>query len=116
MEITKLPKWAQEHIKGIARQRDAAVRALNEYVDNQTPSPIFVDDYVCTGEGRGSSSKRRYVQGNNLTIEHQGVRLYITLRDRQIDLQWGNGVGIGEVALIPSSFQIARLVSKENMR
>lgn len=36
--IAKLPKWAQEHIADLQRQRDAAIEALENIVDTQTPS------------------------------------------------------------------------------
>ena len=39
--LLKLPAWAQEHIKELERERDIAIRALNDYVDNQTESAIF---------------------------------------------------------------------------
>jgi len=35
-QISKLPRWAQDHIKDLARQRETALEALNSHVDNQT--------------------------------------------------------------------------------
>jgi hypothetical protein len=42
-QFEKLPKWAEEHIKTIQRERDNAVRALNDYVNSQTPTEIYID-------------------------------------------------------------------------
>jgi hypothetical protein len=116
MDINKLPKWAQTYIRNIERERETAIRVLNEHIDNQTLSPIYVDDYECTGEEQGPSIKRKYIQSNKITIEHQGVELGIILRDESIDIQWSSERCLGDVAFIPASYQAARLVSKKNMR
>jgi hypothetical protein len=68
-DFTKLPKWAQKYIEDIERERDVAVRALNEFQDADTPSPYWVDEYVCTGEQQGPSNKRRYIQGHRMTVQ-----------------------------------------------
>lgn len=116
-DITKLPKWAQEHIKDIQRQRDIAVRQLNKFCDNQTESRIFVDDAPCTGEGKGPKRKRHYIQSDKVAIMHKGVQLEIICREHYINIHWGPpGYGMDEIAFIPDSYQSARLVSKENMR
>jgi len=119
-QIQKLPKWAQDHIKEIQQQRDTAVRVLNEYVDDQEPSDFYVDDGVCTGEECGPSFKRRFIQTHCISIEYAGVLLEVRTRQdaKSIDLSWGNpNAGtVPEIAMIPSSHQQARLVSKENMR
>jgi len=117
-DVTKLPKWAQEYIRKVERERDTAVRALNEYVDNQTPAPFYIDELESIGEQRGPSQLRRYIQAHGMRVHHAGVYLDITLRDGEIDLQWnGNSsFSLSEIAFIPSSHQSARLVAKENMR
>jgi hypothetical protein len=116
MDTNKLPKWAQEHIEKIERERDQAIKALNEYVDNQTVSPFYVEDYVSTGEERGPSYKRSYIQTHKMTIEHEGVELNVLLREGYIDLQWnGMKYHLDIVAFVPTSFQSAKLVSKENL-
>ncbi len=119
MNIEKLPKWAQMHIKTIQRQRDTAINALNEHNDTQTESPFYIEELICTGEGEGGSPayKKRYIQAHKMSVLHEGVLLDILLRDKHIDISWSNGkYGSGDVAFIPATFQQARLVSKENMR
>lgn len=37
-QIAKLPKWAQDHIRDLDFQRQQAVTALNEFVDQQKPT------------------------------------------------------------------------------
>lgn len=114
--IIKLPKWAQAHIKKIERERDVAIRALNDVLDSQEPSPIFYDDLVSTGENTGPTSKRFYVQSHKITVEHNGVSLSI-YAGRNIDLRWESAGGKFNnfVAFVPNSHQAASLVAKENM-
>ena len=119
MKIEKLPKWAQEHIVTIERQRDKAIRQLNKFCDDQTESAIFVEDAPCTGEDgkRGPIFKKHYIQSDKVAIEHAGVGLEIICRDGYIGLQWCEENGnYKDIAFIPESYQSARLVSKENMR
>ena len=111
----KLPKWAQEYIRDLENQRDAAVRALNDFQDRSSPSPIYIEDHPCTGEDAGPSFKRAYLQTHKVFFEYAGVELCVTTWDNEIRLDW-NGHGSKETAFIPSSRQQARLVSKENMR
>ena len=122
MDISKLPKWVQAHIREIKRERDVAIRALNEYCDNQTPSPFRIEDHVSAGEEKGSSRKVRYIQTHSVVVENEGVELRVLVRTfnpdhKEIILSWyGSGNGLGDIAFIPSSFQSAYLISKENMR
>lgn len=120
MNIDRLPKWAQDHIQTITRERDTAVRALNEYVDGQTESGFYYDDFLSLGERRtealygGPSSKRIYVQTRAITVVHAGVELDVVARNDgsgpEISIQWGSEHrGVGEIAFIPHSFQCARL-------
>lgn len=121
-DISKLPKWAQDHIADLRRQRDTALNKLNDFVDDQTPSHFYVDDHVCVGEKSGPTTKRHYIQTEKMTVEYGKITLNIYCRDDQrgehpcIDLQWGYGYSNQEVAMIPESFQKVRLVAHEHMR
>jgi hypothetical protein len=116
MNLDKLPKWAREHIRKIEQERDNAIKALNDFRDDQTPSPIYTEDLVCTGETRGPSVKRRYIQDVDLKIEFEGIRVDITLypREKAIRISYGNADRrIEDVAMIPRStnhVSIERLV------
>jgi hypothetical protein len=120
--FSKLPKWAQDYIKRIERERDVAIRQLNASLDSQTPSAFYFEGRVCTGEDSGPTLKRHYVQTHKITVAYQGVVLEVCTRANEdgIDLQWNPGDSereySGDVAFIPSSRQQARLVSKDNMR
>ncbi len=122
-DTTKLPKWAQEHIKDLHRQRDQAISALNKLTDAQTPASFYVDDHVGTGEEAGPTMKRRYFQGSRISIAHAGVLVDVIL-SRENDSQRPFGVclqfsseerHLGYVALIPTGFNQVALVSKNHM-
>lgn len=121
-QIAKLPKWAQEHVRFISMQRDAAVKALNRFNDSQTESPFFVEDHVCSGESSGPSTKKMFIQAYCMSVNWRGVLLKIDANDygqsgHGIRLQW-NGADrtIEEIAFIPTSFQSAKILTKKDMR
>lgn len=121
MNLDRLPRWAQEYIHKIERERDVAIRELNEWVDSQTKSPFYIDEVVCTGETQGPSTKRRYVQAHSIAVDFGGVELRVLLRDshgpERIELSWNSTDRIGKhVGFIPVSFQQAELRSQGNMR
>lgn len=121
IKISKLPKWAQEHIKRLDSERFVAVRALNEYLDDQTESPFRYWDYICLGEGeaRSPTLTTRFVQTRKMEVRWAGVELTVLIRpdQKELDLQWcAMGGGIREIAMVPTSFGSVRLKAKENMR
>ena len=115
-QIAKLPKFAREEIATLQRQRDEAVRRLQEMTDNQTVSPFYCDHLDTTEQ----PIKQRIVyfqSGIRMMVEHEGVRLQIILRDKEIDLQWSKpNHHTGDVCFRPTSHQSAALLTKENMR
>lgn len=124
-QLLKLPQWVQTHIQKLQRERETAVRALNEYCDNQTPAAFWVDDAECTGEERGPSFKRRYFQGDRINVSHAGIEASIYL-SRKDDGQRIFGIEIKfepskpetsfeKVAMIPFGHCCVNLVSKDNL-
>lgn len=108
-DLNKLPKWAQEYFADIRRQRDVAVRALNEFQDTQTPSRIWVDDHVCTGEEQGPSSKRNYIQSRHITIRVGEDEIYFYLReDHDLEIN----VGGNNLVFQPSASNAIRIKVK----
>jgi hypothetical protein len=67
-DIAKLPKWAQDYIQKIQYQRDAAVEALNNFVDGQTKSNIWIEEHPCTGEKTGPVEKKKYLQTHEVVF------------------------------------------------
>ena len=115
-QLSKLPKWAQERIRNLEREREVAVRALRDWSDSQTYSPISIPEYASTGENQGPTRYVRYVEGHRVDIDWLGVRLSVLLRDEVIDLQWSANHAIGDVCMQPRSYQNVWLISKEQMR
>jgi len=120
-QIGKLPKWAQGHIKILERERASAVRALNEFCDNQKPSPFYIEDWVCTGERQGPSTKRIYLQTRSISVKWAGVDLRLCVNDKGgmhrhgIGLQWQSSDGRHHVSMVPVSYQSIELVDVENL-
>lgn len=121
--ISTLPKWAQAHINHLQMERNTAVRELRAWSDSQTESPVSITEYVCLGEQSGPSYMERYVQTRRLKINWHGIELRVALSEQDsqhengIDLSWSPVVaGNQMVALIPTSYQSAALITKENMR
>jgi hypothetical protein len=115
-DVSKLPKWAQEYIDKIEREREVAVKALNDYCDSQTKSPVYIQELESTGEQKGPSFKMRYIQTRRIAVEWQGVHMELLLREEGIGLQWRGERLNGDIAFIPRSYQQAYLVAKDKMR
>jgi len=123
-KIAGLPAWAQEHIKTLSRERDIAVRELTEFLDKQTPSKVFTEHYLapCIGELR-PAQERVYVHPDYAVVmEAHDIRVRITnehgnTNNESIIVQWEDiGRKCRDVALVPVSYNMVRLVSKERMR
>lgn len=79
-DITRLPKWAQEQITDLQRQRDEAIRTLNEATDSQTKSRIWVSRMPCTGEtGGGPVQKLQYIQAHSVYFQHRDEKFELSL-------------------------------------
>lgn len=117
-QIAKLPKWAQERMEDLERRTRVAELRAKEYLDAQTPSEFYVEEYVGVGEG-SSEYVKRYVQTYKMAVEHDGVKLTILLREGEkgIELQWGSTSRLmNEMAMVPLSFNKVKIVAKEFMR
>lgn len=117
-QISKLPKWAQEHIESLDRRVVIAERTLKEYHDTQTPSEFFYDDYLCIGGGSPTFA-RKYIQTHKISVVRHGVRADILLRmeDKGIEISWSDeDRTCREIAMVPTSFQKIKLVKKEDIR
>jgi len=113
-KLQKLPKWAQEAFNNLQRERDTAVRALNKYLDNETESPIFQEDVLCTGENKGPTFKKRYIQGRRISVDHCGIEVGIYLDDDRIQVIYNGKTGKDAYIKHPSSNCI-ELVSIERV-
>jgi hypothetical protein len=122
-DVSKLPKWAQEKIADLEREKESAIKALKRYLDDQTESPIYVPDHLCLGDGGcGPSHVVRYIQGNKIAVKFGGVELDMLLseagnqRDCGIHLTFNALSSYSPIALLPRASNSISLVAKENMR
>lgn len=122
-KLAKLPQWAQEAFNRLEQERYTAVRELQQWTADQTPSPISIMEMVSDGTQRGPATYTRFVHTTDLKINWQGVELIIALRadsrmhENCIKLQWGGeNRGSQHIGFIPDSFQSAYLIHPDNMR
>lgn len=103
-------KWVRDWIEDLMRERDTAVQALNDYCDNQTESPLFYDDSVCTGEDRGPSMKRRYIQHYKVSFDYAGFRGELVLFGDEVTFRFDSQRGRGRVGIAPDAANSIHLV------
>jgi hypothetical protein len=103
-KIAKLPQWAQQHIKELVRQREAAVVALQRFTDEATPAPFFTEELVCETKG-SPTRRRRYVHAHRIMLEHKGLDLNVSIGDYGVSIQYGQRRGIYDILMQPTSFQ-----------
>lgn len=123
-KIAGLPQWAQEHIRTLQRERDSSVRNLTEWLDNQKPGRVFTEHYLgpCIGELR-PANERVYIHPDYAVVmEAHNVRVRLNCEhgssnNESIVIQWEDvGRKCRDVAMIPLSYHMVRLISKEKMR
>lgn len=109
-QIAKLPKWAQEYITQLERQRDAAVKVMRDSANGTTRSPFYFEDHACVKPG-GPEVVRHYIQAPWLKFDYGGLHVDFLLRehgeDKVLDIQYGTSsrmVG-NKVVFEPRSYQ-----------
>lgn len=114
----KLPKYAQEYIRNIERERACALECLRRTLDDQTPSKVKTTSFESIGEQPGPSLLTRYfqVEGGSVEITHKGVTLtvsgfYNESNDMQLSWRTEGGLSGLAIAFVPTAYQQARLVN-----
>lgn len=80
-QIERLPKWAQDHIETLTRERNEARRRADETFESQKPTPFFTLDMVKNERGDWEQRPRYLDIQGMLHIEVDGVNLSLTLRE-----------------------------------
>jgi hypothetical protein len=109
-QFDKLPKWVREYIEKIERERDTAVRTLNEAVDQQTPSIVSYTEFACTGEKQGPSPKTVYVQTHQIDFEYNSMKLSVICHNDEIRLRYENA------KLVPMCYNGLNLIELDSKR
>lgn len=109
-QVKKLPKWAQDYIEQLERQREAAIKAMEDAANGTTPAPFYFEDHACIRDG-GPTTVRHYVQAPWLKFDYGGLHVDFLLRehgeDKVLDIQYGPDdrlVG-GKIVLEPRSYR-----------
>ena|SRR5579863_2839176 len=104
-DLSKLSKWAQEYIYTLEGERDAANRALNEFLDSQTPSDFFVEESTQKGV------IKHYIQTNKITVQMaDGKEIYI---NKEQDGSFYLASGWGGLQIEPSASNAIRIKVKK---
>ena len=112
-DITKLPKWAQEKIRDLERQRQEAVSALRDFTEAHDTGAVRCRLLVCDGESKGPTYREVRFDARWIEIEHAGVKLDVTLPSDEIRVAYSTpGRASGCVYLQPTSFQQFKLKAK----
>lgn len=109
-KLDKLPNYAKNYIQELESRLFVAERTLKEYIDNQTPSNIFVREIIDIESA--PKFVKRYIQSNKVGFIKDGVFLEVILRDegKGISLSYGPENGTtDEIALIPEGYERLRL-------
>lgn len=112
--VERLPQWAQEYIKDLKREREAALKTLAELLDTHKKGQWTFHTVMPT---RPITFETFTVDACRCEVKHLGVNLSIILSAEEFRLSWGAGDRLagGDVAFIPTGRQQANLVSKERM-
>jgi len=125
----KLPKWAQEELERVRRERDAAINTLNKFVDEQDETPIWYEDAPLTGERRGTVTKRHYLDTSQVTVSWGKIDLDVLINSwdtnswdtkmgtPKIRLSWSEAgtLSSDNIAMIPDSHNAVRLIHRDVM-
>lgn len=105
--IAKLPRWAQEHIESLERERDEANKMLTKFTDSQTEAPFFYKEFRGTDPEGATRYPVKYIQTHKVGIRHAGLEVEVLLpygaQGRTgIEIRFSADPGF-EAALFPST-------------
>lgn len=79
--VARLPKWAQEYIREVEMEADAARRSMRKIEGEQEETPIWVEYFDCHGEGIGPTTAKKYIAGRTVNFK---------IRDQAIEVGYDN--------------------------
>lgn len=100
--VLRLPAWAQEHINNINRLRFRAEQHLKKYLDDQTPSKVFISEDL--------SEHKSYIQNDQVTFElSTGNQIQVRHEGNSIRIM---GIGFGELEIKPHVSNVVSITHK----
>ena len=112
-DISKLPKWARDHIAALERKTAAAEKICRVALDHQTPSKVWREDWR-----DGEFNKVYFQSGDYIYVESAGVKLRIHLHpDDHIFFSYERADHkFGECAIVPTTHQQFKITTGDNLR
>jgi len=85
-DVTRLPKWAQDHIRNLERARENAVRLLDKFTKTETPTRLYYDEHAFLGRTTGPEFVRHYLpDGETFVFTPKGD---VVSREDTIDVRF----------------------------
>lgn len=96
--IRRLPNWAQGLIRGLHRDAVDAKSALKEYLDSQSPGPLWVS--------RGLNEKH-YIQDDRVSFQLKHGTITVALRENTLECH--ADYGSARLIVVPHVTNVVRL-------
>jgi hypothetical protein len=87
-QLAKLPKWAWGHIKNLARQREEAVRKLEDFTEHKKDGNVEVTEISCHTTPP-TIIKARFKSNDVSFIDH-GIEVDVGTVPEGIRIRWAN--------------------------
>lgn len=94
----------------ISRQRNEAVRLLQEMLDNQTKTDVFYDELISIQSP--PKSIRRYVQTHSITARSGMLTVDMVPAKRGVEVRFNSDKGFRETAIIPQAANSILIVTR----
>lgn len=121
-QISRLPKWAQDHISYKASQLRIALEKCKAFEDQQTESPFYVDDFC------ENPRVKRFISCPNQTVcaDWAGVHLEIFLPRKddgqrmfgpeiRFSATQGDSSVRNPVVIVPRGIELIHIVHRDNL-
>jgi hypothetical protein len=99
--LAKLPAWAKDYVSTIEHQRNAALRSLEAFQNEQTKSLVYFDKHVCLGKHgeTGPTEQRCYIQSDRIKFSFKPddrdllfeTEVYINEKEKRIEIRTPRG-------------------------
>jgi len=106
--IEKLPQWARAIISELKSESRNARRAMADLVDDQPEKPDYHKHEFYVRDSVNGEIFKRYFRTRDMNVEHLGMRVNITPRDRTLTLYFEAQSGY-EVVVVPGAANCIRL-------
>lgn len=103
VKISRLPKWAQDHIRTLQRQRDDSIAELRAWKDSQSESLVYVT--------KGLDSPV-YLQTDRVTFKLPNGAITVSVDGDDLDINGNYGRGMLVIRPWASNAMKLKIVSE----